>query len=86
MWVEAARRWAAQGVPTLRLDIEGIGDADGGTTPYVDSAQLYVAELVPQVLAALDALKDRGIGDRFVVAGLCSEHIRPFTRRCTIPV
>jgi len=25
MWVEVARRWAARGVPTLRLDVVGVG-------------------------------------------------------------
>ena len=29
MWVEAARRWAARGIPTLRVDLGGIGDSDG---------------------------------------------------------
>jgi dienelactone hydrolase len=72
MWVEAARRWAARGVPTLRLDVEGIGDADGAVSPYADDGALYVPELVPQVLAALDLLEHRGIGQRFVLAGLCS--------------
>ncbi len=72
MWVEAARRWAARGVPTLRLDVEGIGDADGDATPYAEDASLYVPELIPQVLAALDALEERGIGNRFVLTGLCA--------------
>lgn len=72
MWVEAARRWAARGVPTLRLDIEGIGDADGDAGPYVEDAGLYVPALVPQVLAALDDLQARGLGERFVLGGLCS--------------
>lgn len=72
MWVEAARRWAELGVPTLRLDVEGIGDADGEATPYVDDADLYVPELVPQVLAALDALEAQGVGEKFVVGGLCA--------------
>ncbi|MDQ6807744.1 MAG: hypothetical protein M3065_22965 [Actinomycetota bacterium] len=72
MWVEAARRWAARGVPTLRLDVEGIGDADGDTTPYAADAGLYKPELVPQVLATLDVLQQRGLGERFVLAGLCS--------------
>jgi pimeloyl-ACP methyl ester carboxylesterase len=71
MWVELARRWAARGVPTFRLDVEGIGDADGPTTPYANDEGLYVGELVPQVLDALDVLQERGIGDRFVLAGLC---------------
>ena len=28
-WVEHARRWAARGVPSVRVDLEGIGEADG---------------------------------------------------------
>jgi len=72
MWVEASRRWAARGVPALRLDVEGIGDADGDATPYIEDAGLYVPELVPQVRAALDLLERRGVGERFVLTGLCA--------------
>jgi len=72
MWVEAARRWAAHGVPTLRLDIEGIGDADGGETPYSDDGAFFAPTLVPQILSALDFLQDRGVGERFVLGGLCA--------------
>ena len=72
MWVEAARRWAAAGVPTLRLDVEGLGDADGDPTPYAADAGLYVPQLVPQVIAALDELEARGTASRFVVGGLCA--------------
>jgi dienelactone hydrolase len=72
MWVEAARRWAAAGVPTLRLDVEGLGDADGDPAPYAADAGLYVPELVPQVISALDELVRRGIGSRFVLGGLCA--------------
>jgi len=72
MWVEAARRWAARGVPSLRLDVEGIGDDDGDPAPYTEDAGLYVPELVPQVLAALDVLQERGVGERFMLGGLCS--------------
>jgi dienelactone hydrolase len=72
MWVEAARRWAARGVPTLRLDFEGIGDADGDEGPYREDGALYVPRLIPQVLAALDHLQEQGVGDRFVMAGLCA--------------
>src|SRR5262249_1731329 len=28
-WVEIARRWAARGVPTVRIDMPGIGESDG---------------------------------------------------------
>jgi hypothetical protein len=72
MWVEAARRWAVQGIPTLRLDAEAIGDADGDEAPYRDDGALYTPGFVPQVLATLDFLQRRGVAERFVVAGLCA--------------
>jgi pimeloyl-ACP methyl ester carboxylesterase len=72
MWVDIARRWAGRGVPTLRLDVEGIGDADGDAARFSDVAELYVPELVEQVRAAVDALERDGIAARFVLAGLCS--------------
>jgi pimeloyl-ACP methyl ester carboxylesterase len=72
MWVEAARRWAAGGVPTLRLDVEAIGDADGDETPYRDDGALYEPHFVPQVLSVIDYLAERGLGSRFILGGLCS--------------
>ena len=72
MWVETSRRWAARGVPTVRLDLEGIGDGDGDGERFTELAELYAPELVDQVCAALDALEARGLGCHFVLAGLCS--------------
>jgi pimeloyl-ACP methyl ester carboxylesterase len=72
MWVEAARRWAARGVASLRLDVEAIGEADGAVTPYADDNALYVPGLIPQVKASIAALADSGVADRFVAAGLCA--------------
>jgi len=72
IWVEAARRWAARGVPALRIDLEGIGDADGDANRYRDVTEFYVPELVDQVTSVLDVLQARGVGDRFLLAGLCS--------------
>lgn len=72
MWVEAARRWAIQGIPTLRLDVEAIGDADGDETPYQDDGAFYTDGFVGQVRSALDFLQSRGLGSRFVLGGLCS--------------
>jgi dienelactone hydrolase len=72
MWVEAARRWAAQGVATLRLDAEGLGDSDGDETPYSADAALYAPQFTPQVLSAMDFLQARGVAQRFVVGGLCA--------------
>lgn len=72
MWVEVARRWAARGVPTLRLDLAGLGDSDGDAERYADTAALYVQELVPQVIEALDELEAQGMPKRFLLVGLCS--------------
>lgn len=72
MWVEIARRWAARGIPVLRLDLQGIGDADGDVAGYAQDAALYVPEFVDQALASLDVLERRGISRRFVLGGLCS--------------
>ncbi len=52
MWVEAARRWAARGVPSVRLDFAGIGDAGGEPPPDVPS--LYRDVYVGQLRRALD--------------------------------
>ncbi|HEY6396551.1 MAG TPA: hypothetical protein VIX82_03750 [Solirubrobacteraceae bacterium] len=72
MWVEAARRWALLGVPTLRLDVEGIGDAGGELNPYSEDGPLYVPALTAQVAAAVQASHELGLGRRFVLGGLCS--------------
>jgi alpha-beta hydrolase superfamily lysophospholipase len=72
MWVEMARRWAARGIPTLRLDLGGIGDAEGDASAYRSDAGFYVPEFVGQARAALDVLEARGLPRRFVLGGLCS--------------
>jgi dienelactone hydrolase len=72
MWVEAARRWAAEGVPTLRLDAEALGDSDGDEAPYRSHAALYTPHFVPQVIDAMDFLQRQGVARRFVLGGLCS--------------
>jgi pimeloyl-ACP methyl ester carboxylesterase len=72
MWVEAARRWAARGVPSLRVDVEAIGDADGAVSPYADDNALYVEKLIPQVKAAIAFLAEQGVAERFVTVGLCA--------------
>ena len=72
MWVETARRWAAGGVPTVRIDLAGIGDSDGDARPLEQDEGLYVPRYVVQTHEVLDALAARGLPDRFVLAGLCS--------------
>jgi len=72
MWVEMARRWAARGTPTLRVDLAGIGDGDSDGTELVEDAGFYDVAFVDQVRAVLDDLVARGLPARFVLAGLCS--------------
>jgi alpha-beta hydrolase superfamily lysophospholipase len=72
MWVELARRWAGLGVPSLRLDLAGIGDAGGDAEPLVDARSFFVPDYVEQVRVAFDALEARGWPPRFLVGGLCS--------------
>lgn len=71
-WVESARRWAARGVPSARLDLEGIGEADGDGANRTGVAGFYSGDFGSQVTAALDALEARGLGSNFVCVGLCS--------------
>ena len=56
---------------TLRLDLEGLGDADG-ECDRLTVEQLHAPELLDQVRAALDVLEARGLGRRFALAGICS--------------
>ena len=72
MWVETARRWAARGVPTLRVDLAGIGDADGDAGALEEDEGLYIPRYVGQTHEVLEALEARGLPARFVLAGLCS--------------
>jgi alpha-beta hydrolase superfamily lysophospholipase len=73
IWVDTARRWAARGVATIRLDLEGIGDSDGDEERYRDVAQFYVRDdVADQIRGAIDALVHRGHGSRIVLAGLCA--------------
>jgi alpha-beta hydrolase superfamily lysophospholipase len=68
MTVDAARRWAARGITSLRVDLAGIGEADGGDRDYADIPALYAADLRTQVEAAIDRID----APQVVVAGLCS--------------
>jgi len=72
MWVEVARAWAARGVPTLRVDLRGIGDADGDERRYISDDEYYRPELTAQTLEVIGQLAARALPDRFVLGGLCS--------------
>src|SRR5262249_17157451 len=70
MWVEAARRWASRGVPSLRMDFGGIGESEGES--HRDVAGLYHGQLLEQIEMAIDSLRSRVGVQRFAVLGLCS--------------
>ncbi|HEY2716702.1 MAG TPA: hypothetical protein VGI73_10840 [Solirubrobacterales bacterium] len=72
LWVDTARRWAGLGVRSLRLDLEGIGDADGDAAGELRVADFYAPRYEGQVAEALDWLENRGAGRRFVLVGLCA--------------
>jgi alpha-beta hydrolase superfamily lysophospholipase len=72
MWVEIARRWAGRGVPTLRLDVAGIGDSDGDASVLARTAEFYKPAYVEQARAALAQTSVWGMPHRLVLLGLCS--------------
>jgi alpha-beta hydrolase superfamily lysophospholipase len=72
MWTEAARRWAAAGVRSLRADLQGIGEADGELPGRLQVGDFYAPHYGPQVSALLDELERREVARRFVLVGLCS--------------
>lgn len=71
IWVEASRRWAARGVPSVRIDIQGIGESDGGLAPYRDNRHLNSEERVEEVIAVVHELRARGVANDFLLVGLC---------------
>jgi alpha-beta hydrolase superfamily lysophospholipase len=71
VWVETARRWAARGVPTVRVDLDGLGDSEGPEGP-VATDDLYTPSRLRETIAVLDHLSAHGVADRFVLGGLCS--------------
>jgi alpha-beta hydrolase superfamily lysophospholipase len=72
MWVEIARRWAARGVTTVRVDLAGIGESEDPTGEPLTNANLYSEPRIEQARAVLDQLAARGLPDRFVLCGLCA--------------
>lgn len=70
LWVQLARRWAAQGITVLRLDLSGLGDSPA--RPQAQENVVYSVDAARDIAAALCYLKDvLGIHDCRLV-GLCS--------------
>ncbi len=67
--VEIARRLAASGVASMRIDIGGVGNSFA--SPNGASGSLYALELRKDVSAAIDWLTSQGIAEVSVV-GACS--------------
>lgn len=73
LWAESARRWAAWGVASLRLDLGGIGEApDDGRPLPLTPGDLRDERYRAQVRAVLDRAEELGLPDRFLLVGLCS--------------
>jgi alpha-beta hydrolase superfamily lysophospholipase len=71
-WVEVARRWAVRGIPSVRIDLPDLGEA-GGQPPRVRSdAGFYTGQRIAQTRAIVDQLAAQGVGERFILGGLCS--------------
>jgi hypothetical protein len=71
-WVELGRRWAARGIPTVRLDQAGIGEAGGEDPELRTDDSIHEPWRIDDVRAILDQLQTAGIAERFVLGGLCS--------------
>ncbi|MDO4905318.1 MAG: alpha/beta hydrolase [Lautropia sp.] len=65
--VKMARRLAQAGLPSIRLDLSGLGDSAraGGTESMLEQAR-------QDIRAALDQLAARSGVSRFVIMGICS--------------
>ena len=71
-WVEVGRRWAARGIPTVRLDLAGIGEAGGEDPELLTDDSIHESWRIDDVRGVLDQLVAAGIAERFVLGGLCS--------------
>jgi dienelactone hydrolase len=71
-WVDLGRRWAARGVPTVRLDLAGIGEAGGEDPELRTDDSIHEPWRIDDVRGILDELQAAGIADHFVLGGLCS--------------
>jgi alpha/beta superfamily hydrolase len=67
MWVEAARRWSARGVTTIRVDVPGIGDAAGDSHRFDDTRAYYVEPVAAELRPVFEMF-----AGPFLVGGLCS--------------
>lgn len=72
LWTEAARDLGDAGMPSLRIDLESIGEADGDEARRGEIAAFYDPVFVTQLIGVLDWLEREGVGCRFRLIGLCA--------------
>jgi pimeloyl-ACP methyl ester carboxylesterase len=70
LYTSFARRWAAQGLPSLRLDVRATGDSGGPEQETVGN--MYSEAGIEDARLALSYLRDEYGARRFVFVGLCS--------------
>ena len=71
-WVENARQWAARGVRSIRIDLDGIGEADGERLHQNGDAEFYLHVYEQSLTAVMDVAAEKELGRRFFCVGLCS--------------
>lgn len=85
LWVQLARRWARQGVTTLRLDLSGIGESPP-RTGEPDNV-VYSRSALADVATALDWLRRHEGATACHAMGLCSGAYHAFKAATTgLPV
>jgi pimeloyl-ACP methyl ester carboxylesterase len=72
-YVSLARRLAAQGVASLRMDISGVGDS--ATAPGRPEQQLYARESVAEVKAAVDWLQQHNYEEITLLGHSAGAHL-----------
>ena len=70
MWVEASRRWAASGIPAIRLDFLRVGESDGEAPASIES--LHAHDLTDQLGLVMNEMNSKLNCRRFIAVGLCS--------------
>jgi alpha-beta hydrolase superfamily lysophospholipase len=71
MFVEIARRAAADGVPVARFDFPGLGDSDGTSVKTYERRTEDDSDSLAMLGEIYDHLEAVGFADRFVATGLC---------------